>query len=63
MIPCAGVSAVDSCLEISGSVIRETGCLRGIRTSRTSGSSLVAVQGLSRSDDSAESEGVSGTEV
>ena len=43
----------------SGSIATVTGALRGIRTSRTSGrpSSL----GLSRSDDSAESDGVIGT--
>ena len=65
VIPCAGASATTLLLTdpllvsiSSGSVGHS---LRGIRTTRTPGFCSVA-GGLSRSDDSAESEGVSGTD-
>ena len=64
MIPCAGASAatllmIDPLLTPSFSVAGLS--LRGIRTTKTLGSGSVAGE-LSRSDDSADSEGVSGTE-
>ena len=64
MIPWAGTSAlfVETLLLPLFKTVSAAGLsLRGIRTTKTPGSSSVA-GGLSRSEDSAESEGVSGTD-
>ena len=66
VIPCAGASAiilfVETLLLPLFKTVSAAGLsLRGIRTTKTLGSSSVA-GGLSRSEDSTESEGVSGTD-